>query len=141
MVISRKFAIATIALVFRVSPTYQMSVLMLALFAAFVLQIRHEPFMSRGDHSRVIAEHRVKVLTSLEHAKIESEIKAMLQKNYKRTHKVDAFLDTRTGGNSVGEQIVKYLLDYNQVESFLLGCGILVCLAAVMLASSRFDPE
>ena len=36
---------------------------------------------------------------------------------------------------------MKYLLDYNQVESFLLGCGILVCLAAVMLASSRFDPE
>ena len=56
VLILRKFWVAFAALMFRGSPSYQLAVILLVLFASIVLQVLWRPFLSTRDHPMVVRE-------------------------------------------------------------------------------------
>jgi len=56
VLITRKFWVAFAALMFRGSPSFQLAVILLVLFASIVLQVLWRPFMSTGEYPSVVKE-------------------------------------------------------------------------------------
>ena len=56
VVISRKFAVAAAALLFRGNSTFQLSVILLVLFVGFCVHLHYRPYLSTGEHSIVRKE-------------------------------------------------------------------------------------
>ena len=56
-ILLRKAGIAFAGLMFRTQPGFQMAVMLLILFVAFVLQVKHQPYMSTAQRELVLAEH------------------------------------------------------------------------------------
>jgi len=151
VIFARKLGISVAALMFRTTPSYQLAVALLVLFAAYVLQTKHQPFMSRRDRSQALAEHRAKVLHDMVHARIESEIQGAARKNFRKVRRVPALLDPSAGGSAAagggrksdagraGALAVVRLADYNAAEATMLAVAVCVCLSGLMFASDRFS--
>jgi hypothetical protein len=139
VILARKLGIVAVSVGLRNSASYQLAMMLLVLFAAFSLQVKHNPYFSHGDRPIIISEHEQKVLEGdPAHVHIADDIRAMAKLNSRKGTRVQRFFDTRTLARSPVDAAVLALLDYNTVESVLLGSGILVCLAGLMFSSSRF---
>ena len=62
VVLTRKLLVALIALLFRRNVAFLLSCILLVLFASYVLQARHKPYMSQVEKADVIVGHRAKVI-------------------------------------------------------------------------------
>ena len=60
-IITRKFLIAFIGLMFRQNPGFQLALCLLVLFGCYILQVKNRPFMSNSERDAVVAEHQAKV--------------------------------------------------------------------------------
>ena len=58
-IIGRKVGIAFAGLFFRSNPGFQLSFVLLILFASYVLQVKHRPYMSSSERVLVLEEHMV----------------------------------------------------------------------------------
>ena len=148
MILLRKFLIAFTSLMFNTSPTYQLSMALLVMFASFSLHVRHQPYMSRGDMEEVVEEHKRKVKEgdSL-HIRIQATMDDMEKKNV-QTHSAAAGWQSQSikmkqqqSKKLVSEPVIRFITNFNTVESILLGSAILVNLAGIMFLSSRFEGE
>jgi len=61
VIIARKFFVAMAALMFQNNPSFQLSFIILVLFASFVLQVKNHPFMSSVEKETEIEKHKQKV--------------------------------------------------------------------------------
>ena len=148
LILLREFMIAFTSLMFRTSPVYQLAMTLLVVFAAYVLQVRNQPYMSSNDFEQVVEEHRKKVKEGDKlHVRIQVTIDECRSKNTDKTRVNSVWaaqqkkLEQKRGYLLVSERIVQYLTDFNTVESILLASAILVNLCGIMFLSSRFDGD
>jgi hypothetical protein len=138
VVIARKFGIAITALMFRNTPSFQMAICLCVLFFAYVLQVRHTPYMSMAEKRAVILAHKEKVAQKHElHLRIaqayERAMRNAKEAKARRIVNIDQLLQQ-------GEDMKRmFLFDYNTLESVLLFCGCLVCLCGVMFQAGKLN--
>jgi hypothetical protein len=145
-VLFRKLAICTVGVVLREQPGFQLSVTMLALFLCFWLQQKHRPYMSSVERAAVVANHIAKAEEGITvHVKIAARIESVKgQVAHKKSvkHRTVKSLDASHFGSGRNDRKIRdYFWDYNTVESVLLACSILICLAGVMFESDRFEDD
>jgi hypothetical protein len=154
-IIARKGAIAAAALIFRANPGFQLSTVVLVLFIAYVLQVKHKPYMSTSQRQEALANHALKAKEGdPEHVRIHERIKnarsyvAGKRKNSIRRGKGDVKFGRYGLADGKGKHFGyrkkeqrHYFWDYNTVEQVLLASAILVALAGVMFESDRFEND
>jgi len=151
IIVMRKMWIAIAGLMFRGSPGFQLAVVLMILFASYVLQVQHRPYMSTAERDLVLEEHRRKASEGdPDHLRIQPvmamaiERQRLVENALKIKKKKMKLKETFSGKSLVGfdeskNKKMKYFWDYNTIEATLLACGIVVCLSGVMFESGRFD--
>ena len=91
-ILARKAGIAIFGLIFKTNPGFMLAMVLLVLFVSYMLQIRHQPYMSTNQRNIVLAEHQIKVAEGNDvHRRIAASIeKALVHKHarrYKRGNK------------------------------------------------------
>jgi hypothetical protein len=59
-IIIRKAGIVFAGLMFRVNPGFQLSLILLVLFTAYVVQVKNQPYMSTAQRKEVVLDHQEK---------------------------------------------------------------------------------
>lgn len=140
MIILRKFWIAFTSLMFRKNPSFQMASALLVLFVSFALQSKFEPYMSASQYLDVLENHQRKAdKGSKLHKRLE--VALIRAREGRRERNKTVKLGDRTRVRRAGSQTAQYLFNYNTLESYLLACGVLVCLSGVMFESGRFESD
>jgi len=153
LIIARKAGIVVAGLMFRSNPGFQLSLILLVLFSAYVMQVKHQPYMSTAQRREVILDHQEKAKNG--HA-LHVALAARIREAVLEAAGVRKVIRTKAyslGNDSFGERKKRekerkerhkkreYFWDYNTVEQVLLSCGIFVCLAGVMFESDRFASD
>jgi hypothetical protein len=158
LLITRKFWVAFAALMFRGSPSFQLAVILLVLFGSLVLQVLCRPFLSTRDYPEVVkdldamAERSIMEPSFAIYREIQTrvEMAARLDVRFRRRKRQQqmgvAFLSTEAKSASgrklrasVSVAAARYFTDLNTLEFFLLGAGILICLAGIMFQAAVTD--
>jgi hypothetical protein len=116
---------------------------LLVLFVCFVLQVRGNPYMTRADKPKVLAEHARKVLEGdALHRTIQSDMAAVHASNNKTRKAAGGGLARgKEEKMSAADVALHKVFDYNTVEAVLLGCCVLINLAGIMFNSGRFSGD
>ena len=154
-ILARKGLIAFAGLMFRSNPGFQMAVLLFILFGAFVMQVKHQPYMSTAQRELVLMDHREKAEKGdVLHKAISDKVKRFLKKDERalkpmKSKQIRSLSRVRSQDKMSGSSRDikaylenskrRYFFDYNTVEQVLLACAIFVCLAGVMFESDRFS--
>ncbi len=145
VILARKLAVAFTSLMFTTTPVFQMAASLLVMFFAFVAQVRNAPYLGAKERVETAELHQVKVRMGDSLALlVEDGMNASRAMAAKRTHgtslksAADAGL---TKAKGIGAMVLNILLDYNNAESVLLGCAVLVNLFGIMFLSNRFSGE
>ena len=125
VVLFRKFAIATISLMFRANATFQMCMIVLAIFCSSVFQVKNQPYMSMAERDDVLKEHK----EALEEFTKEIERRRGASAGSKNKRK---FQLGDASAFEVVDHVADYFWNYNTVEIILLGSSILVNLFGIM---------
>merc|ERR1711865_1153053 len=120
-ILTRKAGIAACGLIFRTNPGFMLAGVLLILFVCYMVQVKHQPYMSTSQRALVLAEHKIKVASG------DKERALKVHKKHKVLKK-QKIKESR-----------QFFFDYNTVEQILLACAILVCVAGVMFESDRFQ--
>jgi hypothetical protein len=128
VVLFRKFSIATISLMFRANATFQMCMIVLAIFLSAVVQVKNQPYMSMAERDEVKKEGA----TFLE-AYREAKEKAGGNTYVGNKKKVFNLGDATPF--EMAEHAADYFWNYNTVETVLLSSSILVNLFGIMFES------
>jgi hypothetical protein len=158
IIIMRKAGIVVAGLMFRANPGFQLSLILLVLFSSYVVQVKHQPYMSTAQRKEVILDHQEKAKNG--HplhvglaARIREAVLIAAGGGVNNVARSKRFHLGSIGDKFVDEKDVKrkrkaekkkrreYFWDYNTVEQVLLSCGIFVCLSGVMFESDRFTME
>jgi len=153
-ILVRKFLIAFTSLMFRKSPEFQLAMALLVIFVSYVLQVRNRPYMSMSEHEDVLEnlersavreKYNLSVAQALAAAGQGPPVSAaQLRTPYRimaeRVKSVESSVSRRktVSARSRAARAQAFFWNYNTVESTLLACAVLVCLAGIMLASGRF---
>ena len=157
----RKFWLSVVALMFRATPQFQLSLALAVMFSAYVLQVQHRPYLSSAEKLNVIANHLSKInkdedaidesSVSYVNRILAQQLEVALNAN-KRTNQKNARRNISfarqpsrwakmTMGKSTADRFQKqrnYLFDYNTIEMIYLACAIVICLCGIMLDSDHF---
>lgn len=136
VILTRKALLAFTSLMFSNTPSYQLSMSLLVMFAAFVVHMRNLPYMSHLDRPKVLAEHIAKAATDPLHASIEADMRAVQKRNVRKRTRVTALSEVPKRPVSLA---IMWTFDANTVEAVLLACCVLINLAGIMFDSGRFS--
>jgi hypothetical protein len=159
----RKFLIAFCSLMFRGTPSYQLAMALLVLFAAYVLHMRSLPYMSHSQSEQTVRESEKKALQgNVLHVGIQQRMKEdaeFYRKNKDNADLVDQksasqkdpveqfYAQFRTRFETqlfrarpliLKNKFANFFFDYNTSEAILLASAILISLAGICFDSSRF---
>ena len=59
-ILTRRAGIATCGLIFRTNPGFMLAGVLLILFVCYMVQVKHQPYMSTSQRALVLAEHKIK---------------------------------------------------------------------------------
>jgi len=126
-----------VAVLFRTNTIFMLSVTMLVLFMAYVLQVRHGPYMSMSEYDDVSKAHKGQV----------DELYATLPKRavYEMTSTRRKLIKFGEKMSSIEAQNLRMLghhaffNDYNTVESVLLCSAVVVALSGIMFDSGQLS--
>merc|ERR1711871_1803187 len=158
IILARKLGVALSALMFRRNVAFLLSCVLLLLFASYVLQVRHRPYMSTVERESVKESHRLKAheaelaILELGSHKVESDLlmhhemqKGILQlietlerKRQKVAGRMVRRLSEATRREKEVARASDYYFDYNTVEQILIACSIFLSLVAIMFESGQF---
>jgi hypothetical protein len=144
-ILARKGFISIIGMLLGEYPSLQLTTTTLILFVAYVMQVKHEPYMSTSQRLHVLADHKMKcregdekhlymairIKKALEFKSRQSEVK---QKKRRRMSKIGQKIDKVVSGTYKHN----YFFNFNSVEQTLLICAIVVCMAGVIFDTSLF---
>jgi hypothetical protein len=144
LIIGRKTAIALTSLLYRKNPSLQFAVALLAMFSAYVLQVKYKPYMSPSQFSKEVESFRMKAVDEPKghYAQIRNATDKRLFHLRKRDP-IASRIDSRAqSSKNVGirdmdadvrivKRVSRFNVNYNTVESTLLGCSVFVCLAGI----------
>jgi len=140
LTILRKFCIVSAALIFRDNPTFQLCVILLIMFGAYVVQTKYQPWMSNAEKAQVCTDHEEEIKI------IEDRINTENKKKVKNYDEIGL-------GRSAGKRVVlgnkyvsraatskraraaEFFWNYNTCESVLLCCAVVVAAMGVMFES------
>jgi hypothetical protein len=145
-------------LMFRANPGFQLSLILLVLFSAYVVQVKHQPYMSTAQRKEVILDHQEKAKNGHPlHVGLAARIAEAVAiakgggaNNIQRSKQFSLGTESTMRRDEQVEnakrrkakkQKREYFWDYNTVEQVLLSCGIFVCLSGVMFESDRFTAD
>ena len=157
-ILIRKIGIAVFALLFRRNVAFMLSCCLLLLFACYVLQVRHKPYMSSVERDSVKEDHRLKAheaelqLHESSMEEIDRDLFMHLQMNRaitqlqenlerkrnKKRNVVVRSLSVAAQRQSKRNETKDYYFDYNTVEQVLIASAIFLCLIAIMFESGQF---
>jgi hypothetical protein len=158
-VLFRKFMIVMSSLMFRGNPTFQMSVILLVLFWAFVMQARFRPYLSTGERGVVIKELETRAAQAINDpinfqkdyemlkkittaVRVANEMDRRAKENKYNRQKANFWgndiTDLRRTNKAGRARAQEYFFDFNTVELILLGCSVFICLCGIMFDSDRF---
>jgi hypothetical protein len=159
----KKFFVAIIALLFRGNIIFMLSMILLVLFASYVMTAKHRPYMSSVERENVKKEHRYKTEEaekmvakgipradiphdSYLHYQLDLAIRILIkQRAEERRRKRGIQVTTLDDIHHLEhDSVAHYYFDYNTVEIILVGTSIFLALVAIMFQSGRFyytDPE
>jgi hypothetical protein len=140
VILSRKFFISVVALMFTTNPAYQLAMALLVVFVGYALQVKHNPYMAPADHGEILKAHEQAALDGGVHARLKAllaEISGRRPKQAKRATWEGASLQAKT--KLAARRTAAFFLSYNTLESTLLFCAVLVCLSGIMFESGRFE--
>ena len=150
VIIMRKLAIALSGLMFRRNPAFQLAMVLLVLFASFTIHIIHKPYVGKMEWPTLVAKYweGIKKGSSKEKA-IEKLLVASSvfdqRKKVKKASKLGDAADMDRGQDAdrfwQEKGWVKFLIDYNIVESILLSSSVVVCVSGIMFQSGQLDSE
>ena len=60
-ILTRKAGIATCGLIFQTNPGFMLAGVLLILFICYMVQVKHQPYMSTSQRRLVLAEHKIKI--------------------------------------------------------------------------------
>jgi hypothetical protein len=158
IIIMRKAGIVVAGLMFRANPGFQLSLILLVLFSAYVVQVKHQPYMSTAQRKTVILDHQEKAKNGHPlHVGLAARIAEAVAiakgggaNNIQRSKQFSLGSESTMRRDEQVEnakrrkaknQKREYFWDYNTVEQVLLSCGIFVCLSGVMFESDRFTAD
>ncbi len=144
-ILARKGFISIIGMLLGEYASLQLTTTTLILFVAYVMQVKHEPYMSTSQRLHVLADHKMKCREGDEkHLYMAIRIKKALEFKAKQ----DASKQKkRKRMSQIGRQIDKivtktykhnYFFNFNSVEQTLLVCAIVICMAGVVFDTSMF---
>jgi hypothetical protein len=141
LILARKFLIALTGLMFRKTPAFQLAIALLVMFAAYAMQVRHQPYMSESEKALVNLKYE-----QLMAAKDKMEVRVhkrgsmgaskrhLMKQKVKLGHNQDEMVKKKSVAAA-------YFWNYNTVESTLLCSAVLVMLAGVMFQSDRYADD
>jgi hypothetical protein len=139
VILARKLAIVAVSVGLRNTSSYQLAMMLLVLFAAFAVHVKNNPYFSHGDRPNVLREHEEKVATDPLHKSLEADIRLLQKQNTRKgARTARRFFDAGSVSKDPIDYAFLVALDYNTVETVLLGSAVLVCLSGLMFSSSRF---
>lgn len=112
-----------------------MAVALLVMFACYVLQVKHSPYMSMSEMEDVVEDHRKKVATGEDH--LHAAIADTIRKRAKPRRHHAAMSAQVSAARRIASNTRQYFFNYNTVEAVLLGCGVIVNLAGIMFESGQ----
>ena len=143
--VSRKFFFALTSLLFVRNPVMQLSMSLLVMFAAFAAQTRFHPFMSPDEMEETLRQHkRLSFDPNSPHSKLAASIKAVVSKGRKRATYGQGFQRLTESPNVLvkfGGTVMGAAINYNTIESVLLGSAVLVNLSGIMFSSGQLNTD
>ena len=154
VVLARKLGICMTALFYTQNPSFQFGLTLLIMFASYVMQVKHKPYMSEKNHGILLKEHKKRVdqykkfneLHPESEERAEMEVHKLAKMHYDieqsimqdlsfaKKHKVQHLDELDTLKKQEAAAIaVSWLTSYNTVEACLLICSVLVCLIGMKL--------
>jgi len=116
---------------------FQLAVILLVLIISYGLQVKFSPFMSPSAYEDEVARHHQLAKDGHPfHQTAKQTITPILIKHRKhatKSHRV------WTAGKDRLQSATTFIFDYNTLESVLLYCAILLCIAGVMFESGQLD--
>ena len=162
VILTRKFCVALFALLFRRNISFMLACVILVLFAAYVLQVRHRPYMSTVERIAVKEAHKFKALEAvalmernringttnkgipadlLLHLELNRAIISLRDSVNRRDQKNRYSIKNLEEATTIIKQkrsVQDYYFDYNTVEQVLIMCCIFLSLVAIMFESGQF---
>ena len=147
LMISRKFGIACIALLFRANAIFQLCMMLLVMFVAFSLHIRYQPYLSPAERDIVLfqawksREFRTYLL-ALEkaHMAADEAYRNKFQRNIRASFVRGQMLARdQMDRMALDKNLKNWLINWNLLETVLLGIAVLVCLIGVLFLSEHLD--
>ena len=142
-ILLRKGSIAIVGLMLRGVTAVQLCVTVLILFWSYLMQVKHNPYMSTSQRLHVLADHKLKCKEGDEkHMYMEMRIKQALE--FKMKQKEGRRLKRRRlsaigkGLDTIKNKTFEdhhYFFNFNSVEQTLLTSAILVCMAGIIFVS------
>ena len=154
VVLARKLGICFSALFYTKNPTFQFSLTLVIMFAAFVTQIRAKPYHSEKNSRKLLITHKQRYTAYRKRseyavdtdeylaihvhkiAHLHDQIEKIIQTDLSyagRGHVVHLADLDKIHRQEAAEAAATWLMSYNTVESVLLCCGVLVCLTGIMV--------
>merc|ERR1711881_585 len=141
VILARKFCIATAGLVFRKSPVFLMSVILVILFAAYSLQMRNNPYMSVSEMEKVALAYEAEkaLMQEFEEEKVKKSNKGKRMRMGSRDSVAHRVLLRRAEKRQ--QSALLYFWNYNTMESTLLFSAVLVVLCGLMFQSEQIQKK
>jgi len=145
LILGRKLGIVTFALIFRTNPTFQMCMILLVIFSAYALQVRHIPYMSMKERDEVLEYYADDVAfirdAADKHATAANAV--AVRKGVAHLHLGrDSDLEktrSRVTAAGLANASASYFWNWNTVEAILLICAILINLFGIMFESQYLE--
>jgi hypothetical protein len=134
IILARKFLIATASLVFRKTPVFLLAFILLIIFVAYALQVRHQPYMSMSERPAVVAKYEAE-----REGHDVSIFKSKSKQQRKRGREKIRFGEKIT--REKAEATAEYFWNYNTVEAVLLFCAFMIVLMGLMFNSDGFEKD
>jgi hypothetical protein len=153
VIMGRKFFLAGTALLFRGNATFQLSIALLGMFVAFVLQIHYRPYWSVEEQQQLVKELRHKK----NHDNISDDVKEFMALQLQMKKNAEMKEKGALGGprqskvnpienkteteeyESVLNQNNSIIYNLNTIEAVMLATTVLINLAGIMLSSGQFQ--
>lgn len=143
VILVRKAFVAVSSLMFMSNTTFQLAMVLLGLFVAYVLQVMYSPWMGNSDKPAIVEFYREEIRKA--HAKGYDYHGVSLKdvkvpKKFNKEAKLGSE-DSKKGMKAVASDAAEFVHNYNTVAATLLMSSIIVCLAGIMFNSGQFRSE
>jgi hypothetical protein len=140
VILGRKFLVATCGLIFRKSPVFLMSVLLVILFVSYALQMRNQPYMSVSEMDGVADAYQaeLKHMQDFEEEKIRKDNKGRRMR-MGSGNEVKQIMKTKRAEKRQASALL-YFWNYNTMEATLLFSASMTVLCGLMFQSEQMKP-